>query len=128
MQTDQIAGEETTIWDPCDGRVGKSFVLTNHPSPDDATKQKLTAELVVAQERFREIEGDIAPHKAAEILAGLGFAEERQKLPTQRLSGGWRARVALARALFAEPDVGVDVCLRTNRIVFVLEDQGHGVS
>jgi len=26
-------------------------------------------------------------------------------MPTERLSGGWRARVALARALFAEPDI-----------------------
>ena len=26
-------------------------------------------------------------------------------MPSERLSGGWRARVALARALFAEPDI-----------------------
>ncbi len=36
---------------------------------------------------------------------GLGFDDQRQHMATERLSGGWRARVALARALFAEPDV-----------------------
>lgn len=57
------------------------------------------------QTRFSEIEGDTAPHEAAQILKGLGFDEDRQRMPTLRLSGGWRARVALARALFAEPDI-----------------------
>jgi ATP-binding cassette, subfamily F, member 3 len=43
--------------------------------------------------------------KSIRLFQGLGFDEDRQKMPTMRLSGGWRARVALARALFAEPDI-----------------------
>merc|ERR1712096_372436 len=57
------------------------------------------------QMRWHEIDGDAAPAVASTLLAGLGFDEDRQKMPTLRLSGGWRARVALARALFAEPDI-----------------------
>lgn len=37
------------------------------------------------------------------ILVGLGFSEAMQDGPSSTLSGGWRMRVALARALFLEP-------------------------
>ena len=37
------------------------------------------------------------------ILVGLGFTEAMQDGPSSTLSGGWRMRVALARALFLEP-------------------------
>jgi ATPase subunit of ABC transporter with duplicated ATPase domains len=37
--------------------------------------------------------------------AGLGLSSNRQQTPTEALSGGWRMRVALAVALFAEPQL-----------------------
>ncbi|RAK61275.1 ABC transporter ATP-binding protein [Phenylobacterium hankyongense] len=52
-----------------------------------------------------EIDADRAPSRAAEILAGLGFTNEDLARPMSEFSGGWRMRVALAAALFAEPDV-----------------------
>ena len=55
--------------------------------------------------RLAEIESDAAPAKAAMILHGLGVSEEMQKRPLSSLSGGWRMRVVLARALFSEPDL-----------------------
>ncbi|CAD7961403.1 unnamed protein product [Amoebophrya sp. A25] len=67
--------------------------------PDDAVK------LVELQQRWADIDADTAPHEAGRILSGLGFDEQKQKMGTKNLSGGWRARVALARALFAEPDI-----------------------
>ena len=39
------------------------------------------------------------------ILDGLGFTTEMQKQPTKSFSGGWRMRLALARALFCRPDL-----------------------
>ncbi|KAJ3338607.1 ABC transporter ATP-binding protein arb1 [Gonapodya sp. JEL0774] len=41
--------------------------------------------------------------RAGEILHGLGFTAETMKKRTRDLSGGWRMRVALARALFVRP-------------------------
>jgi len=36
---------------------------------------------------------------------GLSFSPEMQKKATKTFSGGWRMRIALARALFIEPDI-----------------------
>lgn len=56
-------------------------------------------------ERLNEIGAYDAPSRAASILAGLGFSEAAQNEPISSFSGGWRARVALAAALFRQPDV-----------------------
>ena len=55
--------------------------------------------------RLIEIDADAAPARASEILVGLGFSQENQQRPMSEYSGGWRMRVALAAALFAEPDM-----------------------
>jgi ATP-binding cassette subfamily F protein 3 len=54
--------------------------------------------------RLGDIGAHAAPARAASILAGLGFNESEQQRACAELSGGWRMRVALARALFAAPD------------------------
>ena len=56
-------------------------------------------------ERLRAIGADSAPARAATILAGLGFDEAAQGRAVSSFSGGWRMRVALATALFANPDL-----------------------
>jgi ATP-binding cassette subfamily F protein 3 len=55
--------------------------------------------------RLIEIDADSAPARASEILAGLGFSQEDIQRPMSHFSGGWRMRVALAAALFAQPDM-----------------------
>jgi ATP-binding cassette subfamily F protein 3 len=55
--------------------------------------------------RLIEIDSDAAPAKASEILVGLGFTQDDLARPMSEFSGGWRMRVALAAALFAEPDM-----------------------
>ncbi len=79
----------------------------------DVERHSLMAELETAEpERLGEIYGrlididaDRAPSRAAEILSGLGFSTEDLTRAMAEFSGGWRMRVALAAALFAEPDV-----------------------
>ncbi|HUB48262.1 MAG TPA: ABC-F family ATP-binding cassette domain-containing protein [Acetobacteraceae bacterium] len=61
--------------------------------------------LAEIHERLRAIGADSAPSRAAAILAGLGFDEAAQQRPVHEYSGGWRMRVALATALFANPDL-----------------------
>jgi ATP-binding cassette subfamily F protein 3 len=55
--------------------------------------------------RWIEIDADRAPSRAAEILAGLGFSTADLQRTMAEFSGGWRMRVALASALFAEPEL-----------------------
>ena len=55
--------------------------------------------------RLQEIGAYAAPSRAATILAGLGFDETAQQRSCSSYSGGWRMRVALAAALFSEPDL-----------------------
>src|SRR5215472_7460792 len=57
------------------------------------------------QTRLADIGAHAAPARAAAILAGLGFSHPEQQRPCAAFSGGWRMRVALAAALFAEPDL-----------------------
>jgi ATP-binding cassette, subfamily F, member 3 len=56
-------------------------------------------------ERLAELDAYTAPTRAAILLTGLGFKESQLQEPFSSLSGGWRMRVALAAALFLEPDV-----------------------
>ncbi|KAG8581724.1 hypothetical protein GDO81_007779 [Engystomops pustulosus] len=55
--------------------------------------------------KLEEIEADKAPARASVILAGLGFKHNMQQQMTKEFSGGWRMRLALARALFGRPDL-----------------------
>ena len=55
--------------------------------------------------RLADIGAHAAPARAGAILAGLGFDAAIQDRKVKEFSGGWRMRVALAGALFAEPDL-----------------------
>jgi ATP-binding cassette, subfamily F, member 3 len=55
--------------------------------------------------RLADIGAHAAPARAAAILAGLGFDASEQRRACAEFSGGWRMRVALAAALFAQPDL-----------------------
>lgn len=64
---------------------------------------KSTERLKEVYDELNAIGADAAEPKARRILAGLGFTKEMMERPTKSLSGGWRMRVSLARALFIEP-------------------------
>lgn len=94
---------------PADERTPMAHVLAA-----DRRLAALTAEAETATDpdRIGELHArlaDLGAHRAearaARILSGLGFDEAAQARPVKEFSGGWRMRVALAGALFAEPDI-----------------------
>ena len=54
-------------------------------------------------DRLDGLDASTAEPRAAEILRGLQFTTEMQNKKTREFSGGWRMRIALARALFLQP-------------------------
>jgi ATP-binding cassette subfamily F protein 3 len=83
-------------------------VLTGDPERLSLLHEAETAppeRLAEIHDRLRAIGAETAPARAATILAGLGFDEAAQQRAVSTFSGGWRMRVALATALFANPDL-----------------------
>lgn len=71
----------------------------------EAEKDDITERLGDIQKKLVDMEAETGPSRASALLAGLGFDDADQKKPTRAFSGGWRMRLALARALFVKPDV-----------------------
>ncbi|XP_071945787.1 ATP-binding cassette sub-family F member 3-like isoform X2 [Antedon mediterranea] len=82
-------------------RLTEQLQATSPGSTDSKQSQRLSE----VYQKLEEIEADKAPAKAAMIMAGLGFSSTMQVQPTREFSGGWRMRIALARALFSNPDL-----------------------
>jgi len=59
--------------------------------------------LMQIYERLDELGSDTAEARASHLLSGLQFTHEMQNKKCKDFSGGWRMRVALARALFIKP-------------------------
>ncbi|KAJ7545438.1 hypothetical protein O6H91_09G119800 [Diphasiastrum complanatum] len=68
-------------------------------------KDEVAERLAQIYKRLEQIDAYSSESRAASILAGLSFTTEMQRRATKTFSGGWRMRVALARALFIEPDL-----------------------
>lgn len=68
-------------------------------------RDELSSRLGDVQARLVDMEADTGPSRAATLLNGLGIVGADQRKPTKAFSGGWRMRLALARALFCKPDL-----------------------
>ena len=67
--------------------------------------EKLLRKQVELEERIEAVGGYAVDHRIGSALHGLGFTDAQFTLKVGSLSGGQRARVALARLLLERPDV-----------------------
>lgn len=83
----------------------------------DQEYRRLCRELALAEQRqdgiaIAELHSQLDTHggyhihaRAAELLHGLGFANDTQSRPVSAFSGGWRMRLNLAQALICRSDL-----------------------
>lgn len=74
-------------------------------SAGDDELESLLAQYDALQSRFEAARGYDIEHRVDEVLHGLGFTDAQYDEPVSRLSGGQKTRVALAKALLADPDL-----------------------
>lgn len=72
---------------------------------DPAEQARLLTTYERVSTRFEAAGGYDLDVRARQVLAGLGFRDEELLQPVEQLSGGQRTRLALARALLADPDL-----------------------
>ena len=83
--------------------------LENHNDDETAADttnssiETLVTKLQALGDQLEAVGSERAEAKARSILSGLGFTETMVDDSTQKLSGGWRMRVSLAKALFVAP-------------------------
>jgi ATP-binding cassette subfamily F protein 3 len=72
---------------------------------DGDSLDALLEEYALLQQRFETHGGFEMEHRTEQVLSGLGFSEDQFEQPVAQLSGGQKTRVALAKALLADPDL-----------------------
>jgi ATPase subunit of ABC transporter with duplicated ATPase domains len=94
---DTVIMGHTELWEVKRER-DRIYALTEM-SFDDGMK---VADLEV---RFAELDGYTAESRAGELLMGVGIPVEQHFGPMSAVAPGWKLRVLLAQALFADPDI-----------------------
>ncbi|MBN2880235.1 MAG: ABC-F family ATP-binding cassette domain-containing protein [Clostridia bacterium] len=72
---------------------------------DSDTLEKLADEYELLNMQFNEADGYAIERQARSVLSGLNIPEEMFERQVSTLSGGQRARIALASALLSRPDL-----------------------
>jgi len=81
--------------------------LTNadESSMTDKEKTKRTKRMGDVAVRLGDIDAEGAEAKAVQILTGIGFQHEDLHNASNKFSGGWRMRIAIAKVIFSEPEI-----------------------
>ncbi|CAD7926814.1 unnamed protein product [Amoebophrya sp. A25] len=104
--------EETEVFAKLEqlcGREEDGSEKQTSPTPEQAqsaAQETIDLESLVARaQQLGDLlaEKDGAEGEVRKILAGLGFTDAQMDWPTDRFSGGWRMRMAIAKGLFVRP-------------------------
>lgn len=82
----------------------KLNALMGEVADDEEAMASVQGQLETVYEKLDDLDVNTAEARASSILFGLGFTTQMQGMMTKEFSGGWRMRVALARALFLKPE------------------------
>jgi ATPase subunit of ABC transporter with duplicated ATPase domains len=108
LRQDQFAFEDSTVLDTVImghaelwrvKRERDRIYALAEMSDDDGMQ---VAELEI---KFAELDGYTAEARAGELLLGVGIPLEQHSGPMSAVAPGWKLRVLLAQALFADPDI-----------------------
>jgi ATPase subunit of ABC transporter with duplicated ATPase domains len=108
LRQDQFAFEEHTVLDTVImGHTGLWEIKQErdriYSLPEMSEEEGMqVADLEV---RFAELDGYSAESRAGELLLGLDIPLEQHTGPMSAVAPGWKLRVLLAQALFADPDI-----------------------
>jgi len=104
IERDLAAAEAGSAHDGAVSSAGSSGA-TDAFRPGAAGDAGLGVLIAELHHRFEAIDGYSARARAAMLLSGLGFAEERHGDAVGSFSGGWRMRLNLAQALQSRSDL-----------------------
>jgi ATPase subunit of ABC transporter with duplicated ATPase domains len=108
LKQDQFAYEDQRVLDVVmmgheqmwNANVEKNAIYMNPEATEDDYMK--AAEL---ESLFAEYDGYTAEARAGELLLGVGIPIEQHNGPMSAVAPGWKLRVLLAQALFANPDI-----------------------
>ena len=108
LKQDQFAYEDQRVLDVVmmgheqmwNASVEKNAIYMNPEATEDDYMK--AAEL---ESLFAEYDGYTAEARAGELLLGVGIPIEQHNGPMSAVAPGWKLRVLLAQALFANPDI-----------------------
>jgi ATP-binding cassette subfamily F protein 1 len=105
---DEDGGAEDDGAEPEDETTVDHSSTSGSIEPDPAASEELMRVVGRIQQVAEELEAmgaHASEAKVCRILTGLGFSRSMQENSSMNLSGGWRMRVSLAKALFVEPHI-----------------------
>ena len=108
LRQDQFAYEEYSVVDTVIMGHEELWAIKAERDAIYAKAEMTEADGIRAGEleaEFAEMDGYTAESRAGELLIGVGIPVEQHYGPMSEIAPGWKLRVLLAQALFADPDI-----------------------